>query len=199
MSRLALNKSALNQEMQKLHLYSEFLPSLEMKRRQLMAERRRALSTLQADQQEEIDAVKRIGKALPMLSQPRLDLNNLITIESLEEGEERLLGITMPTLKSVQFKIGDYAYLVTPHWLENLQDRMKKAITLHLKIAVDRARLHVLNRAVQVISQRVNLFDKVLIPKTTENIRQIRIYLSDAERAAVVRAKIAKQKRGRAS
>ncbi|MBA1331492.1 ATP synthase subunit D, partial [Candidatus Endoriftia persephone str. Guaymas] len=40
-----------------------------------------------------------------------------------------------------------------------------------------------------------NLFDKVLIPRTHQHIRQIRIYLADEERAAVVRAKLAKRKK----
>ncbi len=47
----------------------------------------------------------------------------------------------------------------------------------------------------RTVTQRVNLFDKVLIPQTRENIKRIRIALSDAERAAVVRSKIAKKKR----
>jgi V/A-type H+-transporting ATPase subunit D len=49
--------------------------------------------------------------------------------------------------------------------------------------------------AVRRITQRVNLFEKVLIPQTRENIRRINVYLGDAERAAVVGAKIAKRKR----
>jgi V/A-type H+-transporting ATPase subunit D len=49
--------------------------------------------------------------------------------------------------------------------------------------------------AVQKITQRVNLFDKMLIPRTRENIRKIGIFLADSERAAVVRAKIAKSRR----
>jgi V/A-type H+-transporting ATPase subunit D len=40
----------------------------------------------------------------------------------------------------------------------------------------------------------VNLFEKVLIPKAEQNIRKIVIFLSDQERAAVVRSKIAKNK-----
>jgi V/A-type H+-transporting ATPase subunit D len=38
----------------------------------------------------------------------------------------------------------------------------------------------------------VNLFEKVKIPETKENIRMIRIYLGDQQTAAVVRGKIAK-------
>jgi V/A-type H+-transporting ATPase subunit D len=41
-------------------------------------------------------------------------------------------------------------------------------------------------------SQRVNLFEKVKIPETGENIRTIQIYLGDEQTAAVVRGKIAK-------
>ena len=49
--------------------------------------------------------------------------------------------------------------------------------------------------AVRRITQRVNLFEKVLIPQADTNIQRIQIYLADAERAAVVRSKIAKAKR----
>ena len=59
---------------------------------------------------------------------------------------------------------------------------------------VERRRLALLDEAVRKVTQRVNLFEKVLIPRTKEHIRKIRIYLSDAERAAVVRSKIAKRK-----
>ncbi|MEM9656923.1 MAG: V-type ATP synthase subunit D, partial [Planctomycetota bacterium] len=44
------------------------------------------------------------------------------------------------------------------------------------------------------ITQRVNLFEKVLIPRSQENIKQIQIGLSEQERSAVVRSKIAKKK-----
>ena len=47
------------------------------------------------------------------------------------------------------------------------------------------------------MTQRFNLFDKVLIPRARDNIRRIAIYLADAERAAVVNSKIAKRKRER--
>ena len=51
-----------------------------------------------------------------------------------------------------------------------------------------------MEQAVTTITQRVNLFDKVLIPRAAANIKKIRIYLSDKEREGVVRAKTAKSK-----
>jgi V/A-type H+-transporting ATPase subunit D len=49
------------------------------------------------------------------------------------------------------------------------------------------------------VSQRVNLFEKVLIPNARRDIARIKIFLSDIERAAVVTSKIAKSKHARAA
>jgi len=63
-----------------------------------------------------------------------------------------------------------------------------------VRLQVEQERLRRLERAVKRVTQRVNLFDKVLIPRTRENIRRIHIHLADGERSAVVRAKLAKRK-----
>jgi V/A-type H+-transporting ATPase subunit D len=68
-------------------------------------------------------------------------------------------------------------------------------LELGVRRQVEQRRLALLDEAVKTITQRVNLFDKVLIPRTRENIKRIRIYLSDEQMAAVVRSKIAKRKR----
>jgi V/A-type H+-transporting ATPase subunit D len=44
------------------------------------------------------------------------------------------------------------------------------------------------------VTQRINLFEKVLIPEAKENLRKIGIFLSDTERTAVCRSKLAKAK-----
>ena len=56
-------------------------------------------------------------------------------------------------------------------------------------------RLERLREAERTVTQRFNLFDKVLIPRTRGTIKTIAIYLADAERAGVVNSKIAKRKK----
>ena len=58
--------------------------------------------------------------------------------------------------------------------------------------------MQTLDQAVRRITQRVNLFEKILIPTAKKNIQRIRIYLGDAERAAVVTSKLAKVKQQQA-
>jgi V/A-type H+/Na+-transporting ATPase subunit D len=45
-----------------------------------------------------------------------------------------------------------------------------------------------------ITTQRVNLFEKIKIPESRENIRKINIVLGDMQTAAVVTGKIAKHK-----
>ena len=62
-------------------------------------------------------------------------------------------------------------------------------------VEVRRERVARLAQQVRRITQRVNLFEKVLIPRAKKNIKRIQIGLGEQERSAVVTSKIAKKKR----
>jgi V/A-type H+-transporting ATPase subunit D len=71
---------------------------------------------------------------------------------------------------------------------------LQQVATLRLKLQVERERVERLRMAARKVTQRVNLFEKILIPTAQENIKRIRIALSDEERSAVIRSKLAKKK-----
>lgn len=194
MARLALNKAALHRESGRLKAFERFLPSLDLKRRQLVAERARAVRIL-ADTEKRIETIEQaVARDLPMLSNHRVDLAGLTTVADVSLDEENLLGARLPLLRGVEVKIRDYALLGRPHWVDAVARRLKETLALKVQAQVDKRRLELLDQAVQKITQRVNLFDKVLIPRTRQNIKRIRIHLADAERAGVVRAKLAKSR-----
>jgi V/A-type H+-transporting ATPase subunit D len=72
---------------------------------------------------------------------------------------------------------------------------LKEVATYRLRLQVYRQRVARMQGAVRRVTQRVNLFEKVLIPNAKRDIARIQIFLSDVERAAVVTSKIAKGKR----
>jgi V/A-type H+-transporting ATPase subunit D len=76
-----------------------------------------------------------------------------------------------------------------------LVDQLKQMVEQKTRIDVAAERVRLLEQAERRITQRVNLFDKILIPTAKKNIKKIQIYLADAERAAVVRSKITKKMR----
>jgi V/A-type H+/Na+-transporting ATPase subunit D len=74
---------------------------------------------------------------------------------------------------------------------------LKEVITYRIRLQVYRQRVTRMHAAVRRVTQRVNLFEKVLIPNAKQSIARIEIFLSDVERAAVVTSKIAKAKHAR--
>ncbi len=198
MARLALNKASLSRETRRLKTYQRFLPSLDLKRQQLIAERRQAARILEETERSLAELEERVRRELPMACNRDLDLEGLVTLQEVVIGEENRMGVRLPVIEHIDLQERPYSLLARPHWVDDLVKRVREAIELRLRVQVDRQRLALLEDAVQTVTQRVNLFEKVLIPRTEKNIKQIRIALSDAERAAVVRAKIAKRKRAEA-
>lgn len=195
MARLALNKTSLNRESRQLSTYERFLPSLDLKRRQLIAERNRARRDLAATTERIRDLEESAGHELPMTADKRLHLHGLVAVEAVEIDEENLVGLRLPRLQDAKMRRAPYSFLARPHWVDVLADILETLLLLKVQHQIQARRLEILEAAVNKITQRVNLFDKVLIPHTRDNIRKIRIMLSDAEKAAVVNAKIAKRKR----
>lgn len=195
MARLALSKSSLSKQQTQLKGYERFLPSLDLKRKQLIGERNKAVQTLQRTREEIKRYTEQVGERLPMLSNKEIELSNLVTLEGAQLVDENVVGTTLPRLQGIEVTVADYPLLTKPHWVDNVIEELTAVLELNVRAQVEERRLALLEAAVRTITQRVNLFDKVLIPRTRRNIKHIRIYLSDAERAAVVNSKIAKRKR----
>lgn len=192
---LALNKTALKQQRDQLAMYQRFLPSLDLKRQQLIADYQRARQQRDATQQEIDEQRSSSGELLALLGASEQDLTGLVRVESVAIREENVLGVRLPILDDVQVHVAEYSMLARPFWVDLLVELLQAMAVLRIRIDVDQERLRRLNEAVRRITQRVNLFEKVLIPQAEENIQRICIFLSDAERTAVVRSKIAKAKR----
>ena len=96
--------------------------------------------------------------------------------------------------ETCSFDEAKYSALATPYWVDDLVQCLKDTAMYRLRLRVFRERVARMQGAVRRVSQRVNLFEKVLIPRAQQHIAHIQIFLSDVERAAVVTSKIAKSK-----
>lgn len=194
MAKLKLSKHALHEQQEQLKLYQRLLPSLDLKRRQLTMEVKKAQKDYAAAQSA-VDALEtRIGEELPMLADKEFRLGGLVKLNSYKVVEQNVVGVKLPFLDSIDCTVANYSRLATPPWVDTLVQRLKDAAEqrMHAEIAGERQRI--LQIQVRRITQRVNLFEKILIPTARQNIQKIRISLGDAERASVVTSKLAKKK-----
>ncbi len=198
MAKLSLNKASLHKESRKLKRYQQYLPSLELKRQKLVVERAKGWSQFERTKRRILECQQLVMEFLPMISNRDIDLSNLVTVTAVNIEKENIVGINLPLLKSFELSNKVYSPYLTPHWVDAVVVHLRKMLELQLQHRIEQQRLELLNIAVKKVTQKVNLFDKVLIPKTQQNIRKIRIFLSDAERADVVRSKLTKQLRAKA-
>ena len=194
MAKIALNKSALSKEKQKKVSYGRYLPSLEMKQKQLLLERKKAEQALLQHNQDIAALEDAVYQKLPMLAVKNIEMQGLVTVSGYKLIEENLLGTKVPLLESITFNRADYGYLARPHWFDDLVIALEKMMKLKMEEQVLHIRLSRLKTAARTITQRVNLFSKVLIPQAESNIKKIALFLADQERAGVVRSKLAKKK-----
>jgi V/A-type H+-transporting ATPase subunit D len=197
MTKLALSKSGLQKQREDMRLYERVLPSLDLKRMQISGELKRARQQL-AEAEAEVEKLNdRVAEQLPMLANREIDVAGLVQVESFRIEEENLVGVKLPKLGEIKCQVAEYSLLAKPHWVDMLVEQIKQMVEQKTRVQVAVERVRLLERAKRKITQRVNLFDKILIPTAKKNIQKIQIYLADAERAAVVRSKITKRMRKR--
>ena len=113
---MRLSKAALAKERQQLKLYERLLPSLDLKRRQLTVEAERA----RAAYREAQDAAERyeteLGRKLPMVANPNIDLRRLVKLRKVELGVDNVVGVKLPVLSRVEYDLAEYSFISTPAW-----------------------------------------------------------------------------------
>ena len=170
MAKFKLSKHALQKERENLRLYGRLLPSLDLKRRQLTMEFEKARRA-SARAQEEVDRIEaRIGSELPMLANTEIGLTGLVTIKNLHLDQENVVGVKLPVLRKMEFEVAPYSLLTRPAWVDVVVVRLKEAIERRIQVTVAVERARVLDKAVRRTTQRVNLFERILIPSAKKNI-----------------------------
>lgn len=194
---LALNKTTLKRTRDQAKLYRRFLPSLELKRQQLQLAWRTSKAEL-AELQADVHRVREDLQSLyPLIGGSTIDIAEMahwVKVDQVEVVTENVVGTSVPKFVQLRLQVDDYSRLAMPFWVDSLVEALKQMVQLRVRVRVAEKRTDALGAALRRITQRVNLFDKVLIPQAERDIRRIVIFLSDQERAAVVRSKIAKSR-----
>ena len=194
MAKVALNKSALNKEKRSLKTFNRYLPALELKRQQLMMERKKAEDALDETRSELNDVERLVREQLPMLARQDVPVEGLVKVTDVRLKQENIVGTSVPLVEHIEMALTPYSDLAKPHWVDFLVELLQKMIRLKIELQVRHLRYNELEKATKTTSQRVNLFSKVLIPRTQKNIQKIQIYMSDQDRASVMNAKLSKEK-----
>ena len=123
-----------------------------------------------------------------------IDLFSLLSVKEIKTANGNIAGINIPIFEDVLFEENPYNLFLIPLWVDKALEVSKNQIILKANIKILQKQMEILREELRITVQRINLFEKVKIPESKENIRVIQIYLGDLQTAEVVRGKIAKSK-----
>ncbi len=175
-------------------MYRRYLPTLTLKKQQLQAEIRTIEAKAETVRKARQDLEKGFSTWIAVFSETDAFPDGIITVSNIRKGYGNIAGVTIPVYEGADFARGDYDLYETPLWVDIAANHMEKAMSLDLEAEVLDEQVRLLEKELRATSQRVNLFEKVKIPETEENIKKISIYMADQQVSAVVRSKISKRK-----
>ncbi|MFO7731198.1 MAG: V-type ATP synthase subunit D [Spirochaetia bacterium] len=193
MAKVKLTKNELKKQKDSLKRFQRYLPTLMLKKQQLQMVIRQVESKVRQIEQERRTLQEELEKWIAVFGED-IGMENLIKVERLERETGNIAGVDIPVFKSLELQEIPYDLFTMPLWTDRGIDAIKRIAELDARIDVLKRQIELLSDELRITTQRVNLFEKVMIPDTKENIRKIQIYLGDQQTAAVVRGKMAKNK-----
>ena len=194
MAKIKLTKNELKVQKDALKMYKRYLPTLTLKKQQLQTEIRTIEAKARAVRNEKDELEKGFSDWIAVFSEKNAIPDGIIIVSNIRKGRSNIAGVDIPTFDGADFLRGDYDLYSTPLWVDMAANHMEKAMSLELEAEVLDEQVRLLEAELRATSQRVNLFEKVKIPETEENIKKISIYMADQQVSAVVRSKISKRK-----
>ena len=194
MAKIKLTKNELKVQKDALKMYRRYLPTLTLKKQQLQSEIRTIEAKAKAVRKERKNLEFGFREWIAVFSEMDAFPKGIITVSNIRKGKGNIAGVDIPTFEGADFSRGDYDLYETPLWVDIAANHMEKAMSLDLEAEVLDEQVRLLEIELRATSQRVNLFEKVKIPETEENIKKISIYMADQQVSAVVRSKISKRK-----
>lgn len=193
MAKVKYTKNELKAQRDSLARFQRYLPTLQLKKQQLQMEMRKMDKKIAAQKDEEERARRDLDNWIDLFSEP-VDLDQFVQIREIETLKGNIAGVKIPILKGLVFDHGEVDLFATPAWLDDGLRVLEQLLRLRVELGILEEQHRLLGIELRTTTQRVNLFEKVMIPSAQQNIRMIRIFLGDQQTAAVARSKIAKNK-----
>jgi len=195
MAQIRLTKTELRSEQVKLAQLQKYLPTLQLKKSLLQAEVNQAMAELEKMQCMWEEVENTLQDYAQLFSDRSMrDFFPSVKIIDVRTQQENIAGVEIPIFCEVHFADATYSLFDTPVWFETVMKTVQQLLTLQEKARVMQERKDALARELREVSIRVNLFEKILIPRSMGNIKRIKIFLGDQQLAAVAQAKVSKKK-----
>lgn len=195
MAEVKLTKNELRAQQNRLAQLQKYLPTLQLKKALLQIEVNEARQEIGKLEHNYNALHKEVEGYSALLSdKSEIDPMGAAKIVDIKKRFENIAGVEVPYFENITFADFDYTLFDTPAWLDGVVRGVRGLAEAQVKIDIAREKKAALENELREVSIRVNLFEKILIPRALRNIKKIKVFLGDQQLAAVSRAKVAKHK-----
>lgn len=194
MAEVKFTKSELRNQQNRLLQLQKYLPTLQLKKAMLQVEVNEARNQIIQFQADYKALSAHFETFAELLSEVEFDPKDAMQIKDIKKRFENIAGVEVPVLDSVSFVDFSYSLFETPPWVDAVIFTLRKLVESKVRIEIAKEKKAALEKELREVSIRVNLFEKILIPRSLKNIKRIKVFLGDLQLAAVSQAKVAKTK-----
>ncbi len=193
MAKIKFTKNELKKQKDELKRFQRYLPTLVLKKQLLQMEIRQVEVQIEAKRQEQENMRAALLAWVDVFGE-ELDLTELVKVRELDLASVNIAGVDVPVFQGLYYENIPYDLMDYPLWVDSGVQKLREILSTDVELSILEKQAALLAAELRITSQRVNLFEKVKIPETKENIRVINIFLGDQQTAAVVRGKMSKSK-----
>ena len=195
MTDVKLTKNGLRDQEKRLGQLNRYLPTLKLKKAMLQIEvneARQEIRLLEEKYERELTTAEEYCTLLT--EKTVIDPLAVTKVVDVQKRYENIAGTEVPYFEGATFQEVQYSLFDTPPWVDGVIAGLRALSELLVEIAVVKEKKAALEEELRSVSIRVNLFEKILIPRALKNIKKIKVFLGDQQLAAVGQVKVAKAK-----
>ena len=193
MAEIKLTKNELRGQQNKLGQLQKYLPTLQLKKAMLQSEVNEARIEIVKCEEVYTKTHAHVEEYSSLLSEKTsIEPTSVIKIVEVKKRYENIAGVEVPYFEGLVFEETPYSLFDTPAWFDAVIIGLKALAEAWARIKIAQEKKAALEKELREVSIRVNLFEKILIPRALANIKKIKVFLGDQQLAAVSQAKVAK-------
>jgi len=190
-----LTKNGLRDQERRLAQLERYLPTLKLKKAMLQMEVNEARLEIGRLEEKYTRELKTAQEYCTLLTEKTvIDPLAVTKVIDVQKRYENIAGIEVPYFEGATFQEVEYSLFDTPPWVDGVIVGLRAISEILVEITVVKEKKQALEEELRSVSIRVNLFEKVLIPRALKNIKKIKVFLGDQQLAAVGQVKVAKAK-----
>jgi V/A-type H+/Na+-transporting ATPase subunit D len=193
MAKIKYTKNELKKQKDQLKRFRRYLPTLILKKQLLQMEIRQVEIQINEKNQQRERINAELLSWIHVFGE-NLNIAELVKVKETDLETTNIAGVDIPVFNGVIYENIPYDLMFYPLWVDAGVQKLKELFSADMELTILKKQAELLGEELRITTQRVNLFEKVKIPDTTENIRRINIFLGDQQTAAVVRGKLSKNK-----